>query len=920
MLLLALTPMASTQVSSLREEVVVMNTETTTIIPQFGTGFDETLIADSSDDLDTPRDLEFHPGATRSDELWIVNRATDSITIIHDTGTENQWSENREDAYANHFMEEVSAISFGSYNSEFDFQFGTAQESRNTFNGQGSPNNFMGPTLWPSSLSHYAVEHQADDLLGSHLDMQHESPNGMGIAHDSGNAYWYFDGYYGNLVYYDFQVDHDTGEDDHSDGIVRRYSDITLTRWINIPSHMILDKDSGILYISDTGANRVLWVNTDDTTVTTTNIMNDNSRMEPLEEYSRVTGMEWGVLDTGLSKPSGIALDGDTLFVGTNGDDSITAYDLSTDGKSGTLLETVSTSAFSLMGIEIGPDGKLYYVDGNKDKVFRLDPWPDADGDGIQDSIDNCVDDANNDQADYDSDNIGNVCDPDTDGDTILNADDMCPMGMNTWISDSVTDHDGDGCADDGEDQDDDSDTVYDFSDSCRLSPVGWISESTSDYDLDGCRDSDEDLDDDSDGICDVGGPASGCIKSSAQDDLCHFSPLGFISTSSTDFDGDGCEDYTEDDDDDADGFSDLEDKCNFQAGSADQGNQIGCPDSDGDGWADLEDVFPSDPTQWLDFDEDGYGNSPLGTTPDGCITIEGNSTIDRYGCIDSDGDGYSNPDSDWTALEGADAFPYDDSQWFDTDGDGFGDNLFGTDADECVTEFGNSTIDRLGCLDSDGDGYSDLNDAMINEPTQWSDHDGDGFGDNVGGVNGDSCWTQYGTSSMGDKGCFDADSDGWNDLQDVWPDDGTRWSDSDSDGFPDQQELDDSDFCPEIAGTSTADRIGCLDSDGDGTSDENDFYPQDATRSVEEDPYENWLLWVSIIAAIVIIASITLFFMIRKGSNSTGLNKDYTDGINAIPQPQLPLPLPPEGLPPGWTMEQWNWYGEDWLRSQGRL
>jgi hypothetical protein len=461
---------------------------------------------------------------------------------------------------------------------------------------------------------------------------------------------------------------------------------------------------------------------------------------------------------------------------------------------------------------------------------------------------------------------------------------------------------------------------VYDFSDSCRLSPVGWISESTSDYDLDGCRDSDEDLDDDSDGICDVGGPASGCIKSSAQDDLCHFSPLGFISTSSTDFDGDGCEDYTEDDDDDADGFSDLEDKCNFQAGSADQGNQIGCPDSDGDGWADLEDVFPSDPTQWLDFDEDGYGNSPLGTTPDGCITIEGNSTIDRYGCIDSDGDGYSNPDSDWTALEGADAFPYDDSQWFDTDGDGFGDNLFGTDADECVTEFGNSTIDRLGCLDSDGDGYSDLNDAMINEPTQWSDHDGDGFGDNVGGVNGDSCWTQYGTSSMGDKGCFDADSDGWNDLQDVWPDDGTRWSDSDSDGFPDQQELDDSDFCPEIAGTSTADRIGCLDSDGDGTSDENDFYPQDATRSVEEIQNGNWLLWVSIIAGIVIIAGITLFFMIRKGSNSTGLNKDYTDGINAIPQPQLPLPLPPEGLPPGWTMEQWNWYGEDWLRSQGRL
>jgi len=24
--------------------------------------------------------------------------------------------------------------------------------------------------------------------------------------------------------------------------------------------------------------------------------------------------------------------------------------------------------------------------------------------------------------------------------------------------------------------------------------------------------------------------------------------------------------------------------------------------------------------------------------------------------------------------------------------------------------------------------------------------------------------------------------------------------------------------------------------------------------------------------------------------------------------------PLPAEGLPPGWTMEQWNNYGEQWL------
>ena len=34
-------------------------------IAQFGTGFDEVVIADSSDGLFDPRDLEFHPGRTQ---------------------------------------------------------------------------------------------------------------------------------------------------------------------------------------------------------------------------------------------------------------------------------------------------------------------------------------------------------------------------------------------------------------------------------------------------------------------------------------------------------------------------------------------------------------------------------------------------------------------------------------------------------------------------------------------------------------------------------------------------------------------------------------------------------------------------------------------------------------------------------------
>jgi len=39
------------------------------------------------------------------------------------------------------------------------------------------------------------------------------------------------------------------------------------------------------------------------------------------------------------------------------------------------------------------------------------------------------------------------------------------------------------------------------------------------------------------------------------------------------------------------------------------------------------------------------------------------------------------------------------------------------------------------------------------------------------------------------------------------------------------------------------------------------------------------------------------------------------------IPVPQVPAgpPLPPTGLPPGWSMEQWQHYGHQWLAQQGQ-
>ncbi len=872
-------------------------------VEKFGVGFDEVVVADSSDYLNDPRDLEFHPG--RANELWIANRATDTITIVENTGLSNQTSQNRADSHRNHFLEEVSAISFGAYHPEFDYQWGSAQESRNTYNGQANPNNFMGPALWPSSLNHFAVENQntGNGLLGSHIDMLHESPYGVGIAHDYDNVYWYNDGYYGELVRYDFKADHDTGEHDHSDGVVRRYSEIQLSHSLGTPSHMILDKSNGILYIADAGANRIVWVNTDDPVFTTTDIMNDASRLEPLDEYSRITGVEWGVLASGLNRPSGIALDADQLFVSENGNGKIVAYELASNGKSAVQLDKIQTTATSIMGLEIGPNGHLYYVDNGQDEVVRIDPYTDEDGDGVGDEVDNCPSVANPLQANFDNDSMGDVCDSDDDNDSVLDVDDQCPQGQLDWMSSFSNDHDGDGCLDVTEDIDDDNDGVNDGSDLCSVGDLGWISSASTDYDSDGCQDALEDVDDDNDRICDASELSSlwACTPSSVSVDLCPESSLGFFSNNQNDIDRDGCEDLTEDTDDDNDGFADEVDACPLNAGTSSLGAELGCSDYDSDGYSDSSDVFPTEPTQWLDSDNDGYGDNSDGFEGDACVNIAGDSTEDLFGCPDADGDGWSNIN---------DAFDDEPSQHSDADDDGYGDAPGGYQADECPNVSGTSTQDRFGCLDTDFDGWSDLNDDFVDDSTQHSDADGDGYGDNAQGTTPDSCPQIFGLSSVERYGCPDSDEDGWEDRSDVYPNDNRLWSDLDDDGYADQQGTNLSDACPEVYGTSTNDVLGCLDSDGDGWSDQTDDYPNDASKHLASEDSEDGTQTLLAVALGLVLLSLAMIGLMRRK------NVEEPE-MNQFIAPSIGPPLPPEGLPAGWTIEQWMYYGEDYLKRK---
>ena len=155
----------------------------------------------------------------------------------------------------------------------------------------------------------------------------------------------------------------------------------------------------------------------------------------------------------------------------------------------------------------------------------------------------------------------------------------------------------------------------------------------------------------------------------------------------------------------------------------------------------------------------------------DDCPEVEGNSTQDRLGCLDSDGDGWSDPDDNWTVSNGADVFPSNPLQWSDADGDGYSDQVGEDFGDNCPNIYGKSKVRLRGCSDIDNDFVPDIYD---------DDADGDGIRNELerAASSGIILYDPYNPYSVPPD--IDMDT-----IPDVLDDD------NDNDGWPDEVEQD---------------------------------------------------------------------------------------------------------------------------------
>ena len=339
-----------------------------------------------TDGLNNPRDLDFNTYQSDMNELWVINENSatfdsnfgGSTVTFYNVGTDSQWTDYRKDSYSGHFMHTASAIAFsdnGGFANTLDIQ-----------DANGNPSGyFSGCSLWESDTSIYARVNQNGPELGSHWDMLHQSPFSVGIAAETANIYWLFDGFHNTIAKYNFQEphsDHEHGGEDHSDGLVYRYDEVVVERVSGLSSHMVIDQGSDLLYVCDTGNNRIIRMNINSGSI--------NYSLTPygenIEGYYSMHNAEYEtVIDSGLINPTGIDIYNNYLLVSDYSNGEIIIYNIEQQNNLQEIQRIQTNLSNDVMGIKVGPDGSIWYVCTNSNKLYQILPPLNGDLNGDND-------------------------------------------------------------------------------------------------------------------------------------------------------------------------------------------------------------------------------------------------------------------------------------------------------------------------------------------------------------------------------------------------------------------------------------------------------------------------------------------------------------------------------------------------------
>ncbi len=317
--------------------------------------------------LQDPTDLAFDPDSPGS--LWVTDKGaglgTEVMVIIENLGTAAQSSRTVRSPGTTHFMAQPAGLAFGEPG-EIATIHDTDQVTQYEADGitPATATDFMGPTLFSTNPFVFDAGH------GAHLDMLHNSPLGGGIAWERERVFWVFDGAHAAIARYDFNSDHGLGGADHSDGVLGRYAEGEVERVEGVPSNMVFDPATSLLFVADSGHARIAALDT--TTGSTSGSVGpnyDGTVQQAVQGAELTTFFEGSEAE--LEVPSGLAIHEETLYISDNETSRILAV-----GMDGVLIDYLDTELApgSLRGLTIDDDGVLYVVDAITPRILRIAP------------------------------------------------------------------------------------------------------------------------------------------------------------------------------------------------------------------------------------------------------------------------------------------------------------------------------------------------------------------------------------------------------------------------------------------------------------------------------------------------------------------------------------------------------------------